>query len=298
MTMQRTDVTVLGAGLMGAAFARALLRSGRTVTVWNRTPDRTSALEEAGAQVAPTATAAMQASPLTLVIIKSYEAVHEILREATAEGGIGDVVNLVTGEPGEAASYASWVDDLGLEALDGAIMGFPGQVESGSGDFAIFLAGSEAAWGRSAALLQELTPGAMYLGAEMTMPNALDSMILSFLVSAEVAALEAMDYGLALGLPLELVTQFLVAVPDSVSKFIQHAGNRLGTGDLSTTQASIDTWAASSSMAAAAARGLGLEDGQVAHAAATIRAKQEAGLGQLDLVALSAHLTKAGAAGR
>jgi 3-hydroxyisobutyrate dehydrogenase-like beta-hydroxyacid dehydrogenase len=298
MTMQRTDVTVLGAGLMGAAFARALLASGRSVTVWNRTPDRASALEEAGAQVAPTATAAMQASPLTFVIIKSYEAVHEILREASAAGGIGDVVNLVTGEPVEAESYASWVDDLGLEALDGAIMGFPGQVESGSGDFAIFLAGSEAAWGRSAALLQELAPGAIYLGAEMAMPNALDSMILSFLASAEVAALEAMDYGLALGLPLELVTQFLMAVPDSVTKFIQHAGDRLGTGDLSTTQASIDTWAASSSMAAEAARRLGLEEGQVAHAAATIRAKQKAGLGQLDLVALSAHLAKEGADGR
>ncbi|MGY1745327.1 NAD(P)-dependent oxidoreductase [Blastococcus sp. SYSU D00695] len=296
--MQRTDVTVLGTGLMGAAFARALLRSGRSVTVWNRTPDRASALEEAGAQVAPTATAAMQASPLTLVIIKSYEAVHEILREASAAGGIGDVVNLVTGEPAEAESYASWVDDLGLEALDGAIMGFPGQVESGSGEIAIFLAGSEAAWGRSAALLQELAPGAMYLGAEMAMPNALDSMILSFLASAEVAALEAMDYGLALGLPLELVTQFLVHVPHTVSAFIQHAGNRLGTGDLSTTQASIDTWAASSSMAAEAARGLGLPDGQVAHAAATIRAKQAAGLGQLDLVALSAHVAKVGADSR
>ena len=38
------DVTVIGLGIMGTALARTLLKSGYSVTVWNRSPEKAEAL--------------------------------------------------------------------------------------------------------------------------------------------------------------------------------------------------------------------------------------------------------------
>lgn len=35
-----SDISVIGTGAMGSALARALLKAGREVTVWNRSPEK------------------------------------------------------------------------------------------------------------------------------------------------------------------------------------------------------------------------------------------------------------------
>jgi 3-hydroxyisobutyrate dehydrogenase-like beta-hydroxyacid dehydrogenase len=57
-----TEVTILGMGAMGRALATALVKAGHEVTTWNRTPGRTVP----GAQEAPTAHEAVEASPLVV----------------------------------------------------------------------------------------------------------------------------------------------------------------------------------------------------------------------------------------
>ena len=42
-------ITILGTGLLGSAFARALRRTGEEVRVWNRTPEKAAALVADGA---------------------------------------------------------------------------------------------------------------------------------------------------------------------------------------------------------------------------------------------------------
>jgi 3-hydroxyisobutyrate dehydrogenase-like beta-hydroxyacid dehydrogenase len=46
---EMSDMTVIGMGAMGAAFARTLLAAGRSVTVWNRTPEKMQPLVALGA---------------------------------------------------------------------------------------------------------------------------------------------------------------------------------------------------------------------------------------------------------
>jgi 3-hydroxyisobutyrate dehydrogenase-like beta-hydroxyacid dehydrogenase len=48
------DVGFIGAGRMGGAMVRSLLRAGHAVTVWNRTPAKAAPLADAGATIAPT----------------------------------------------------------------------------------------------------------------------------------------------------------------------------------------------------------------------------------------------------
>ncbi len=47
-----SEISVLGLGNMGAALAKSLLASGRSVTVWNRSADKAKPLIDAGAEVA------------------------------------------------------------------------------------------------------------------------------------------------------------------------------------------------------------------------------------------------------
>ena len=111
-----TDVTVLGMGAMGRALACALVKSGRSVTVWNRTPGRAVA----GAAVAPTAADAVAASRLVVVCVVDDAATHEVLDPLDLTGRT--VVNLTNGTPAQARAAAA---AFGPSYVDGGIMAVP-----------------------------------------------------------------------------------------------------------------------------------------------------------------------------
>ena len=69
-----TDISLIGLGNMGAALARTLLASGRSVTVWNRTEAKADPLVAAGAARADTPFAAIAASPVVLACVKNHQA--------------------------------------------------------------------------------------------------------------------------------------------------------------------------------------------------------------------------------
>ncbi|RKS78872.1 6-phosphogluconate dehydrogenase-like protein [Actinomadura pelletieri DSM 43383] len=96
-----TDVTVLGAGFMGAAIVRVLMERGRTVTVWNRTSTKTRPLREGGATVAEGFEEALAVSPVTISMLSDYAALAERLEPVASLQGV-DLVNLTTGQPQEA----------------------------------------------------------------------------------------------------------------------------------------------------------------------------------------------------
>ncbi len=57
-----SDVTVVGLGEMGAALAAAFIRSGKKVTIWNRTRDKAHELTRNGAAFAASVADAIAAS--------------------------------------------------------------------------------------------------------------------------------------------------------------------------------------------------------------------------------------------
>jgi threonine dehydrogenase-like Zn-dependent dehydrogenase len=76
------DVAVLGCGLMGAALVRALAKTGRSVAVWNRTPDRAEALAGDGVTPIRTVGDAVQ-------VVAIDHCLHVDLREHDLGTGIG-----------------------------------------------------------------------------------------------------------------------------------------------------------------------------------------------------------------
>ncbi|BEL03961.1 NAD(P)-binding domain-containing protein [Actinoplanes sichuanensis] len=117
-----TDVTVLGAGPMGQALARALLRHHHRTTVWNRTTARTAALTSENAELAATAEDAVAASDLVIPCVLDHAALREIITPLAATLRGRTLINLTTGTPAEARETAAWAARHGIDYLDGAIM--------------------------------------------------------------------------------------------------------------------------------------------------------------------------------
>ncbi|MFC7104312.1 NAD(P)-binding domain-containing protein [Nonomuraea rubra] len=106
-----TPVTIIGLGLMGQALAGAFLKAGHPTTVWNRTAAKAEQLVAGGARLAPTVGDALQASPLTIVCVTDYGAVHELISENDLEGTT--LINLTSGTSAQArrppsAAPATW----------------------------------------------------------------------------------------------------------------------------------------------------------------------------------------------
>ena len=75
-------VAVLGMGIMGGPMARNLLRAGHEVTVWNRTVQKTEALEEEGARVASTPADAVRDAEIVLTMLADAPAVEATVIES------------------------------------------------------------------------------------------------------------------------------------------------------------------------------------------------------------------------
>ncbi|WP_411079604.1 NAD(P)-dependent oxidoreductase [Streptomyces sp. cmx-18-6] len=125
MSFDRSAVTVIGLGSMGSALAATLLERGHATTVWNRSAHKAQALVDRGARPAATPEEAIAASPLIIVCVLDYDALHTTL-DPIADSLAGKaVVNLTSGTPEQAQEAAAWARSYGADYLDGAIMTTP-----------------------------------------------------------------------------------------------------------------------------------------------------------------------------
>jgi 3-hydroxyisobutyrate dehydrogenase-like beta-hydroxyacid dehydrogenase len=278
-----TDITVIGAGLMGAAIIDALLASGRTVTVWNRTPEKVAALEARGALSMPTAADALVASPVAMFVIVGYDSVRELL--ASCEGTLPQVVNFTSGGVTDADELDLWVTAHGGELLEGAITAFPSQM--GGADTPIWYSGSRAVWDRHEALLRDVAGRSTYLGPEARLANVVDGVTLAYATAAQAAMLEAAAYGAALGLSNEMTFLCLDQVGrHMIDRYSKYAGPKVASGDHTTTEATVDTWSLPIHGLAAAVRHAGVPGRQITAAAASLAAAQAAGYGDADFTSI------------
>jgi 3-hydroxyisobutyrate dehydrogenase-like beta-hydroxyacid dehydrogenase len=190
---EQSEVAVVGLGAMGGALAAALLDAGRTVTVWNRTPERAAALVTRGAAAAASVREAVAASPVTVVCLLKHPSVREVL-DPVADALHGrTLVNVTTTTPQESRALAAWAREHGITYLDGAIMAVPAMI--GTGDGQILYSGSEeaydtllpvlGAWGSSEYLGAD--PGRAAL-VDLAMLSGMYQMFTGFLHGAAMAA--------------------------------------------------------------------------------------------------------------
>lgn len=103
-------ITLLGTGLLGSGFARALLRKGETVRVWNRTLDRARPLAEDGAVVVEDVAEAVRGVARVHVVLSDDAAVDAVLAAAAPGLAPGVLVldHSTTSPGGAVARTESW----------------------------------------------------------------------------------------------------------------------------------------------------------------------------------------------
>lgn len=128
-------ISFLGLGEMGSALARTAVTAGHPVTVWNRTPAKTTGFT----RTAATVDAALD-TELLVVCLFDHHSVHEVL-DPVADRLTGTrIVNLTTTSPAGARELARWATGLGARYLDGGIMATPDMI--GSPQSRIFYSGA------------------------------------------------------------------------------------------------------------------------------------------------------------
>lgn len=159
----RTPVTVLGLGDMGKALAGAFLTQGHPTTVWNRTAGKADDLATRGAAVAATVAEAIAASPVVVVCVVDYAAVHDVLDPVAGTLAGRTLVNLTNGTPKQARDTADWAAAHGASYVDGGIMAVPPMI--GGPQALVLYSGSKDAFGAQEETLAALG-AANYLGSD------------------------------------------------------------------------------------------------------------------------------------
>jgi len=101
-------ITILGTGLLGSGFARALRRKGEQVRVWNRTPAKAAALVADGAIAIADPAEAVRGADRVHVVLSDDAAIDEVLA-AAAPGLAGLVIDhSTTSTAGAVARTQAW----------------------------------------------------------------------------------------------------------------------------------------------------------------------------------------------
>lgn len=169
-----SDISIVGMGAMGSAFARVLLAAGRIVTVWNRSPEKVQPLVALGAEAASSFGEALAASPRAIVCIPNYQLTTELFEQPGIAPLLNDrsIIQLSTGSPREADEGAQWFGERGASYLDGAILCWPGHI--GTSEGRILIAGPEPVFKDCQTDLQYLAGDLRYLGPNYRAASTID----------------------------------------------------------------------------------------------------------------------------
>ena len=178
-----SDISMIGLGAMGSALARAQLKAGHKVTVWNRTPKNAEPLAADGALIAASCAEAAAASPVIMVCLFNYAAADTVLNNAAVGPHLDGrtVIQLSTGTPKEAREMGTWLAASGASYVDGAIKCYPDKI--GAPDSLVFVGGAKEAFTSAERFLHPIGGDLRYLGENAAAAAALDLGLLAVSVA-------------------------------------------------------------------------------------------------------------------
>lgn len=288
MITSRADVAVLGLGAMGSAVTSRLLAAGLRVVVWNRTPDRTAPLVAKGAENAPTANIALQAAPITVVILSDAKAACEVLQTTSVNLSGRTVLNFSSGTTADVLAFRMLVENSGGGYLRGSITAYPRNV--GHRDTCFFYSGDLDGFNTHRVILERLSEGVLFLSEEEALALGTAVTIQSFVAMG--GFYEAMAAGIKLGVQTDGLATNLI----KVSRFlfldaIDDAALRLTHANFDGGQATVNTYISHIEGLIKSLSGHGIATPLLDAFLATARRAKALGYGAEDIAATSKALT-------
>jgi 3-hydroxyisobutyrate dehydrogenase len=129
----KTQVAVIGTGLMGRAMAEKLLAADYPVTVFNRTRAKADPLIEYGATVVERASDAVERCDCIILMLADHAAIRETLLAPRSKGKLKGktVIQMGTIGPDQSQLLQAEVFGIGGDYLEAPVLGSTPQVQSG-----------------------------------------------------------------------------------------------------------------------------------------------------------------------
>ena len=233
-----SEVTVIGLGNMGSALARALLKNGRAVSVWNRSLEKAAPLVDMGAALAPSAAAAITASPIIMVCVTNYAAANHIFDEVMINLPGTLLVQFTTGSPQEARASETWAHEHEAEYLDCAITGSPSSIGTPSAH--ILVAGLEAAFQKAEAILRILASNLDYKGEPIGLASAWEMVFIMPYYGMFLSLFHSVQICQSEGIPLE---QYIALLGEQGKNYEKWLCENIQSGNYKETSAPLELWA-------------------------------------------------------
>lgn len=187
------NVALLGTGLLGEAIAERLHAAGHSLSVYNRSAEKTHALRQLGVTVAPTAAAAMSPAQAVLLLLADADAIRAVLFNDLTRAAISGrtVIQMGTIGPAESRALEAEVTRLGGRYVEAPVLGSIAEAKAGT--LLIMVGGRPEDYAKWTPLLEAL-------GSDMRLVGpvgkaAVMKLALNQLIAAEMAA-----FALSLGL--------------------------------------------------------------------------------------------------
>ena len=203
-------IGLIGIGLMGQALSERLLTRQHTLTIYNRTANKTNDLAAKGAQVVSDANAVIQASDIILFMLSDADAIHSVLDTISADSFQNKlIIQMGTIAPAESREIAQRIRAQQGQYLESPVLG--SLPEARSGTLIIMAGGLEQDYQTALPLLQELSTEPRLIGdighgatVKLAMNQLIAGLTASFSLSLALVEKEQID-----------VSQFMDIVRDS-----------------------------------------------------------------------------------
>lgn len=151
------NIALIGTGLMGAPMARNLMKAGHTLTVWNRSAEKTAPLVADGARGAATVAEAVSGAEIVISMLSDGYVTGPMIEDDAVRSALqgGAVwIDMSSSKPEHARAQGDSLSAVNVAYLDAPVSGGTRGAEAAT--LAIMVGGDAAVFDRAAPVLQAM----------------------------------------------------------------------------------------------------------------------------------------------
>ena len=193
-------ICVLGTGLLGSGFTRALRRKGESVHVWNRSSAKAKSLEADGARAFGDPAEAIRGAERIHVVVSDDAAVDAVLAAAAVPAGALVIDHTTTSTVGARDRTARWAQ-AGVTYLHAPVFMGPQNALEGTG--LMLVSGDRTVVARARPLLEPMTGKLVDLGPRVDAAAAFKLLGNLFLMAFTAGCADVLGLAQAMDVPPE-----------------------------------------------------------------------------------------------